>query len=173
MELLNKKITSRNLFGGAILPRRANLTLRMAPMIDMIFLLLIFFLVAAKWRPKEDFLPLQFPGAAQASLGALAKPEPLTIQISSTASGCLARIAGAYSVQIGDPNVEQNLSALMETVRTCLSEQKRLASDPVEIICAPNVKWEHLTLVYNALYGMGITDITFQMTEPPKNETLD
>ncbi len=173
MELLNNKLASRNLFGGAILPRRANLTLRMAPMIDMIFLLLIFFLVAAKWRPKEDFLPLQFTGAAQADLAALAKPEPLTIQISPVSAGCLVQIGRTYEVQIEDANVERNLSILMETTRTCLADQKRFASDPVEIICAPDVKWEHLTFVYNALFGMGMTDITFLMTESPKNDIPD
>jgi len=173
MELLNNKLASHHIFAGTLLSRRSNLTLRMAPMIDMIFLLLIFFLVAAKWRPKEDFLPLQFPGAAQAGGSVLVKPEPLTIQISSIAAGCLVQIGHAYAVQIEDANVERNLSILMETTRTCLADQKRFTSDPLEIVCAADVKWEHLALVYNALFGMGMTDITFLMTEPPKNDIPD
>lgn len=58
--------------------RKRGLSIRMVPMIDMIFLLLIFFLVAAKFRPEEDFLPLQMPAAAgeQQRTG---KPEPLVI----------------------------------------------------------------------------------------------
>ena len=27
------------------------------------------------------------------------------------------------------------------------------------------VKWEHLTRIYNLLFGIGLTDITFRMTE--------
>jgi len=55
----------------------------MAPMIDMVFLLLIFFLVAAKWRPQEDFLPFQLP-LAHAQEQRIGKPEPLMIHISAT-----------------------------------------------------------------------------------------
>ncbi len=50
---VRKDILSR-LNGG----RQSSFALRMAPMIDMISLLL-FFLVAAKWRPDENFLPCQ------------------------------------------------------------------------------------------------------------------
>ena len=60
----------------------------------------------------------------------------------------------------------------MEQTKQCLLEQKRYASDPVEIVCAAKVKWENLAKIYNVLYGMGLTDITFQMTEPPKNDNV-
>jgi hypothetical protein len=53
----------------------------------------------------------------------------------------------------------------MEKTRQCLLEQKRYASDPVEIICASEVKWEYLAKIYNIFIGMGFTDITFRMTE--------
>jgi biopolymer transport protein ExbD len=49
-------------------------------MIDMIFLLLLFFFVVAKWRPAEDFLPFRL-SAAQAPGINIAKPEPLIIHI--------------------------------------------------------------------------------------------
>ena len=65
--------------------------LRMAPLIDLVFLLLIFFLVAVKWRPQEDFIPLRLP-AAQAQVAGIARPEPLRIHISSIEEGCLVRI---------------------------------------------------------------------------------
>jgi len=67
------------------LPVRARriFSLRMAPMIDIIFLLLIFFLVAAKWRPAESFLPFKLPVGA-AGNQAVVRPEPLVIEISAT-----------------------------------------------------------------------------------------
>ena len=45
--------------------RRRELTLSMAPMIDVIFLLLIFFVCTASFRPPEQVLPTQvsLPGA--------------------------------------------------------------------------------------------------------------
>lgn len=57
----------------------------------MIFLLLIFFIVAGKWRPDEDFLPLKLP-TADAQQQALAKPEPLEICIFNTETGCRVQI---------------------------------------------------------------------------------
>jgi biopolymer transport protein ExbD len=141
-------------------------------MIDMIFLLLIFFLVAAKWRPREDFLPMQL---ATAGLGGqtVGRPEPLLIQISQTNAACQVQIGSSYAVEIPVSNPEAGLAEMMDKTRQCLLDQKRYASDPVEIMCAADVKWENLARIYNVLVGMGITDITFQMTEPPKNDSVD
>ncbi len=154
--------------------RRSGIGLRIAPLVDMIFLLLIFFLVAAKWRPKEDFLPLQLP-AANADTQTIVKPEPLVIQIRATPTGqgCIVQIGSSYVVDIPAQNPEQGLAGLMKKIRQCLLEQKRYASDPVEIICAAEVKWEYLAKIYNVLVGMGLTDITFRMTEQPKNDASD
>jgi biopolymer transport protein ExbD len=154
--------------------RRSSIGLRIAPLVDMIFLLLIFFLVAAKWRPKEDFLPLQLP-TANAGTQTVVKPEPLIIQILAAPAGrgCLVQIGSSYAVDITAQNPEEGLAVLMEKIRQCLLEQKRYASDPVEIICAADVKWEYLAKIYNVLVGMGLTDITFQMTEQPKNDASD
>lgn len=143
---------------------RRSFTLRMAPMIDVIFLLLIFFFVAAKWRPQENFLPFQLP-AAQAQSPRLGRPEPLIIHISATDTGCQVQIAQLQMVQINDETVEANLAGLIEEMQQCMLSQKRFASDPIEIICEPEVKWEHLAKIYNVFYGAGLTDITFRMTE--------
>lgn len=144
--------------------RRRYLALRMAPMIDVIFLLLIFFLVAAKWRPKEEFLPFQLP-ALNGQNRALVKPEPLTIQIRPTAAGCEVQIAHLGTVRVHDEKIATDMAALMEEMERSLLAQKRLADDPVEIICDPQVRWEHVARIYNVFYGAGLTDITFRMTE--------
>jgi len=138
--------------------------LRMAPMIDMIFLLLIFFLVAAKWRPEESFLPLQLP-TAQAREHRVIKPESLIIRIWPTQTGCQVQIGQFQTVQIEDGNIEVDLAALMKEMEKCLLAQKRYASDPIEIVCESEVKWDHLAKIYNVFYGAGLTDITFRMTE--------
>lgn len=155
-----QKVISHRLSTG----RRRYFTLRMAPMIDMIFLLLIFFLVAAKWRPEENFLPFQLP-AAQAQERRLVKPEPLIIQIRPTETGCEVQIGQLSTIQIKNETAEANLSALMEEIEKSLLAQKRFATDPIEIVCDPDVKWEHLAKIYNIFYGAGLTDITFRMTE--------
>jgi biopolymer transport protein ExbD len=146
------------------LGRRRLIALRMAPMIDIIFLLLIFFLVSAKWRPEENFLPLKL-STTQLQEAVLVKPEPLAIYISPTQTGCQVQIGQLRTVRIEDKDIDTNLAALMEEIDNCLAAQRRFTTDPVEIICDAQVKWEHLAKIYNVFYGAGLTDITFQMTE--------
>ena len=133
-------------------------------MIDMIFLLLIFFLVAAKFRPREDFLPFQLP-TAQAQDHSLGRPEPLIIYIFATENGCKVQIGQLQAVRIENEKIETHLAVLMEEIKKCLLAQKRFATDPIEIICDANVKWQNLAKIYNLFYGAGLTDITFEMTE--------
>jgi biopolymer transport protein ExbD len=137
----------------------------------MVFLLLLFFIVAVRWKPKEDFLPLQVPVATAGFAQSAVKPEPLLIQITQTDAGCRVQIATSYLIDIASQNPEQGLASMMEKTKQCLLEQKRYASDPVDIVCASEVKWENLARIYNVLYGMGLTDITLQMTEPPENDS--
>ena len=144
--------------------RRRYSALRMAPMIDMIFLLLIFFLVAAKWRPAEDFLPFQL-GAAHARPAGLVRPEPLIIRITATQTGCSVQIGLSNTVSIEDRTITADLVTLTEKLQETLLLHKRYGSDPVEIVCSPELRWEHLAKVYNTFYGAGLTDITFRMTE--------
>ena len=154
----------KEVIGKIFADRRCSFTLRMAPMIDMIFLLLIFFLVAAWWRPVENFLPFQLPGA-QAQDHRVGKPEPLIIYICATENGCEVRPGRLQPVQIEGQAVEENLAVLMEQIRDCMLTQKRFVSDPIEIVCEPEVKWQYVAKIYNVFFGAGLTDITFAMTE--------
>jgi len=150
---------------------KSSYALKMTPMIDMVFLLLIFLLVAGKWRPPENFLPLKMP-TAQAAEQTIPRPEPLIIKISAIKTGCIASIDRNEKITIENKNIEANLVVLLKAIQNRLKQQKRYASDPVEIICSPDLKWDHLAKVYNSLFGAGITDITFRMTEPPGNAPI-
>lgn len=149
---------------GSFFRRRRFFVLRMAPMIDVIFLLLIFFLVAARYRPQEDFLPLKV-ATAQAEEELLARPEPLIVKISPAATGCEVQIGRCGRIGVSSQNIDADLVLLMQQIQDCLGRQKRFTSDPIEIVCGADVKWEYLAKIYNVFYGMGLTDITFAMTE--------
>jgi len=161
---MEEESMQRDIFRSVFSRRKRLFALRMAPMIDMIFLLLIFFLVAAKWRPQEDFLPLRLP-VAQAQERRIGQAEPLIICIFATHTGCQVQIGEFGPVQVENENIEADLALLMEKTRDCLIAQKRFADDPIEIICGPEVKWDHLAKIYNMFFGAGLTDITFAMTE--------
>ena len=154
----------RETFGWFNRRRRRGFSLRMAPMIDMIFLLLIFFLVAAKWRPQEGFLPFQLP-AARAQGQTPGRPEPLIIHIFATETGCGVQIGRLEAVPIEEQTMAEDMTLLLERLQSCMHQQKRIASDPVEIICGPEVKWEYFVKICNLLRGAGLADFTFPITQ--------
>jgi len=139
----------------------------MAPMIDMIFLLLIFFLVCAKWLPQEKLLPFSFPTAHAEQLP-LVKPEPLTISIKPLADGCTVQIGKTNNIQIKNETIEHDLTALLDELNNVLTAQHRYVTDPIELTCDQRVKWGYFARIYNVLYGTGLTDITIIMTEAGK-----
>lgn len=152
--------------------KKNSFSLRMTAMIDMIFLLLIFFLVTAKWRPPENFLPMNVStaGAFEPVIG---RAEPLIIRIEKVTDGCAVKIGRQETIQVRNSAMENDLALLLDSLKISLSAQKRYASDPVEITCAPGVKWDYVAKIYNTLYGVGLTDITFQMTEQSQDDSLE
>lgn len=144
--------------------RRTGFGLRMTAMIDVIFLLLIFFLLTARFRPQENFLPISLP-AARADTQQFGKIEPLVIYVFTADNGCEVWIGKLQTVLVEDETVGSDLVLLTEKIADVLRAQKRTAGDPVELVCAPDLKWKHLVRVYNTLFGMGVTDVTFRMTD--------
>ncbi|MDD5459065.1 MAG: biopolymer transporter ExbD [Phycisphaerae bacterium] len=139
-------------------PRSAGL--KMTAMIDVVFLLLLFFLVSAQWKPPQSFLPLLLPHA-RAATAHIALPQPLVITIRHQSAGCCVEVA-QKSISIG---TDEDFAGLLEMIRQTLEEQKRFAQDPVELLFEPDVRWEYVAKIYNLLYGTGMTDITFGQNE--------
>lgn len=139
-------------------------SLRMAPMIDLVFLLLIFFLVISKFRPREDFIPLNLP-AQEAGMISVGKPEPLVIKISGSEGGCVVWVGDEKQVNIAEESMQADLAGLSGEIEAVLLEQRRNVSDPVEILCEPDIKAQYWVRVCNLLYGLNITDITFPFTQ--------
>jgi len=133
-------------------------------MIDVVFLLLIFFLVSAKWRPREDFLPLRIAGAV-GNMSVTARPAPLIVYIRQLPGGCAISVGQSKAVTVRDGNIQAGLQRFSQELSSVIKRQKRYADDPIEIICDGKLKWQYLAGIYNCIYGSGLTDITFQMTE--------
>ncbi len=164
MGILNTVNSQKDIFSTLDRSSQGSFTLRMAPLIDIIFLLLIFFLVTANWRPKESFLPFQLP-TASADTKTIVKAEPLVITIKLISAGCVVQIGQNAAVEIIDETTDENLALMMDKLKQCMIQQKRFTSDPIEIVCEREVKWQYLAKIYNLMYGSGLTDITFAMTE--------
>jgi len=137
---------------------------RMLPMIDMLFLLLIFFLLTMQFRPAESYLPFQLPGDGQAATR-FGKAEPLTLTLAVRGDGCRIQIGHTKTIPIEANSIDADLTAVANQIAMVLKEQKRTAADPVEFVCDRGVEWQYIAKLYNILFGMGIKDITFRMTD--------
>ncbi len=138
----------------------ANLGIRLAPLIDVIFQLLIFFFISAQFRPQEAFLPLGLPTAQAAAPTAVV--EPLVIYAFGSNSGCEIQIDEEI-INITTGNVERDLTDFVEKLTNILKQQKRLLSDPLILVFDDEVQWDYVAKIYNLLYGLGASDITFRL----------
>lgn len=135
--------------------------LRMTAMIDVIFLLLAFFVLTAKFRAPEQFLPAAL-ASANAAIQSPDIVEPLAITIRTEAgSGCVILLGDTAPTHIDKIKPEAGLATFADRLQAALQSQRRTTADPVEILCDDQVEWDHLIKIYNILYAMGINDITF------------
>ena len=147
--------------------KKSGFSLRMTPMIDVIFLLLTFFVLTANFRTPEQFLPILMP-QAYAQAQQLDIIEPLIIDITDLHDGCNISVGSGdkfQSLQLNRQNIEEGLSSFASVLADIMQSQNRTAADPVQIQCDDSIKWDQLVKIYNILYGLGISDITFGLNE--------
>ena len=123
-------------------------------------LLLAFFVLTAKFRAPEQFLPAAL-SSADAAIRSPGIVEPLAITIRVEVGGCVILLSDTAPTHIDSATPEIALAVFADRLQAALQSQRRTTADPVEILCDDQVKWDHLVKVYNILYAMGITDITF------------
>ena len=144
-------------FGGR---SRISMGLRMTPMIDVIFLLLTFFVLTAKFQEPEQLLPVivgkTLPQAAAA------QDTPLKIFVEADASGCLMRVQNRPAVKFSTENPQQSLLVLARKVQQALETTGPV---PVELYYDDAVPWDVVVKVYDLLYGLGLQNITFRIEE--------
>ncbi|OPZ97084.1 MAG: Biopolymer transport protein ExbD/TolR [Planctomycetes bacterium ADurb.Bin412] len=132
--------------------------LQMVPMIDVVFLLLIFFLLSANFRSKEGFLPAELP--RQIVHGRQMEMEPLLLRVTSQADGgCRIQIGPQPAILI-EPQAE-TFDALSRKLQTVLSDQGRRLDDPIKILPTEHTKWDHVVKTYDAIWQINAHTIIF------------
>jgi biopolymer transport protein ExbD len=128
--------------------------LQIAPLIDCVFLLLIYFMVSSSLRKSEADLSLALPGAV-AQAQALAIPDEQIIEVHS--DGAIVLNGRAYA----DPS-KTDLKDLEYTLLR-YREASRLANVPPAITIAADDEAVHERVidVLNACAGANIKTITF------------
>lgn len=133
---------------------RERLDVTMTPMIDVIFLLLIFFVCTASFQPPEEILPtrLSLPGAIAADV--LLDPETLDLD------EIVVKILwndGRPRWQINDRDYDR-----LADVATILQGTCALQADlPVILDIAPSVPMENVIRLYDLCLSIGLQKVQF------------
>lgn len=124
----------------------------MTPMIDVVFLLIIFFLVSSHLARQENHLPLDLPIASTFDP---TDPEksPLTISIDGAAN---VLIAGNIVPPTGLAGVFADL------------KQRSGAGAAIRIRCEGNVQYRFVEPVLRAAALAGVTDAAIAVREEPR-----
>jgi len=139
------------------------LALNMTPMIDCVFLLLIFFILTLDFRPIEDALSLDTPERLQGSSTPPPAADPLTlpprpviITVRSTGSGRDDYTLSTDEPVLGSPSSVRDLEQRARASRgNTLPDSQLFSVKP-----APDARWEHALAAFNALQRAGFRQIT-------------
>jgi biopolymer transport protein ExbD len=147
------------------LRRRRNpaMGLRMTAMIDVIFLLLTFFVLTARFKQPESHLDVTLPKPAVGTVQSTAK-EPLSIRLEAADSPCSVVLPKNDRIVLRAETMEANLTDLHTRLMAVMPSYD-IAGQGVELHCDDAVQWDYVVKVYDVLYRAGAMKITFVTEE--------
>lgn len=128
--------------------------LQIAPLIDVVFLLLIYFMVSARLKRPEADLTLALPGAVSAS-SQMELPDEQIIEV--TADGTIMLNNKVYAAQDKSDLAGLEYTLLRYRQASQLSNTKAM----ITIAADDNAVHERVVDVLNACAGAGIQNVTF------------
>lgn len=147
----------QQVMGGLTLRKRSPIGLRMTPMIDVIFLLLTFFVLTAKFREPEQVLPVDAIKGARSAESAAA---PLKIVVEKTEKGIFLKVGSKPAILFNERNAEDALLILAKKAQESLENGE---SQAVDLYCQDAIPWGIVVKVYDVLYATGLQDIAFRV----------
>ena len=140
--------------------RKSSMALNFTAMIDVVFLLLLYFMLTADFAKQEDAFSLDLPGqgAAEVTDDPFALPEqPILVRVRSSGD-----TRDDYAITTDSPLVGE--IGGYESLRTTLSALRGdlLAPDHEMVISPePGTRWEHTLGAYNAVTRAGFERVRF------------
>ena len=140
------------------------LELNLTPMIDVTFLLLVYFMVATQFRVGEEVYRLDLPERRGRSVQRdpfELDQEPLRIRVAT-----IRDVAGGYRIQIDGPYPQPRS---FDELRRFLEERRIdpmqsgglfLSEHPIVIEPTPATTWQHALATFNAAARAQYTNIT-------------
>lgn len=136
--------------------REVDIAMNLAPMIDVTFLLLIFFLVTTTFERAEGVLASNVPRTSSSQTVAL-PISPIVVRVNQTGPN-----HEDFSIRV---DKLQNQPATFDALTNLLRElQQRPGFDtqtPVIIVAADDLRWDHVVGGWNAALRAGCERIAF------------
>lgn len=141
--------------------RGSGVELQIAPMIDVIFLLLMYFMIATDFSPAEEVFRLDLP---EQRVGA---DDPLQLLDEPLRVRVVAAGAGGEQVRVtveGPWDVPGSADGLREFLTVSLIPRGSLfmSDHPIVIVPSARVEWGHVVAVFNAAVAAGCTNVTLE-----------
>lgn len=141
---------------------RARVSLSITPMIDVVFQLLIYFLLTAGFMGNERHLRAEMPpeqAEGARSRGLALEAEPLVIRVTRGGGG--VRIA--LDAGLAAPRDARELEQILRDALVAPDRPRGLftADHPIRIVAAPDVPWEDVVEVFNAVVAAGYRSVAF------------
>lgn len=141
-------------------PEDEDVVLDISSLIDVCFLLLIYFLVTATIQPREQDLPMTLPSSAQSD--APLEIEPMLIAVTKTGSGFSIVVNKSEVLDSAVEGERRELPRLSESLTTYSNLANANDTEPlVQLFIDPLVDQQTAMDVLNCLKGAGINSVTF------------
>lgn len=146
------------------------LTLNLTAMIDVVFMLLIFFILTVDFRPREDALAMDSPERETASAVSVAPsagsftlpPRPVVVGVRSNGDG-----PNDYVLWTDEPALGPVMHAPdLERGARAARGHSLPDSQAFTLRAEPDARWEHALAALNALQRAGFTNIALAKPAP-------
>ena len=139
-------------------PTDGNLGFQIAPMIDVVFVIMLFFMVMAGSVRVEKELNSQLPGNAETS-GATDFVDEQIINIAENGE-----------VQLNEEPMDNPKSTDLPVLKATLTRLKKAGDEAktptlVTVVSEPNAKYSRTVDVLDALAVAGVTNVTFTVSD--------
>lgn len=131
---------------------------RFASMIDLSFLLLIFFLTTTRFSRPEGLLSAPMPREGGAVASSIALPlTPIVVRLRMS-----AEVSGSVALSVNDEeNPPRTFGELTGVLREYQQKPGFDRDTPIVLVAADEVPWDHVVSAWNAALSAGCTRIAF------------
>ena len=137
--------------GGSVSSEDGDMGFQIAPMVDVVFVLMLFFMASAGQQVNEKELNIALPSGAPATAGSTPKT-PILIDISAEGQVTM------NNQSFGTP-ADKNLTALRDWLKNAIEQFG--GEDPVIIRPHPETRHERIIDVLNAASAASVKNLSF------------